>query len=105
MLDREQDKAINEARRRLANPEWRSTEYKRDYVAGIVAQHVDQLHKALKGKHPDADYDVIRGRILKWARTQEFDHPSDVQTVLLNRLRQLLARDKDLPEPEIIQWQ
>jgi hypothetical protein len=113
MLDREQDKAINEARRRLTEapnanaPRGQGQgpidniipDHKGDYVAGIVAQHAPELHRILKGKDPDADYDVIKGQVLKWATTQDLQYPADVQTILLGRLLELLGQDKGQPNP------
>lgn len=114
MLDREQDKAINEARRRLTEAPNANTprgqgqgpidniipDHKGDYVAGIVAQHAPELHGILKGKDPDADFDTIRGEILRWSRTQtDLQYPEDVQTILLGRLLELLGQDKGQPNP------
>jgi len=108
MLDREQDKAINEAMRRLdeALPGF-STDNprdKEDYVAAMVANHAPKLHQVLKGKDPDKDFDVIKGEILRWSTTKNLDHAAAVQTVLLNRILQLLDRDKGQPDPGITQW-
>jgi len=117
MLDREQDKAINEARRRLTEaPDANALrgrshgvidniipDEERNYVAGKVAEHERELHAMLTGKDPDKDYDVIRGQILIWAKTKEFEHRPKVLTQLVGRILQLLTQDAaayaDQPNP------
>jgi hypothetical protein len=115
MLDREQDKAINEARTQAANPAQRSTEYKRDYVAAVVVKHSPGLiHRLSKTKYP-ADRDVIAGEILRWGRedaptaevapgtTVDLDYLEDIQDAMYNHILQVLTREVlDQDKPNIV---
>ena len=114
MLDREQDKAINEARRLLANPAQRSTEYRRDYVAAVVVKHspglIDRLSKT---KYP-ADRDVIAGEIVRWGRedaptaevvpgtTVDLDYLEHIQDAMYNHILQVLTRSTGQDKPNIV---
>jgi len=117
MLDREQDKAINESRRQFSEAPLRIPGYdtddpqnKEDYVAGIVAPVAPELYGQLKARK-DLHYNedgtihgsIIQGKVLTWAADKRgsIDHLDEVQEVLFNRIRQLDARALGLPDPTI----
>ena len=112
MLDREQDKAINEARRRLTEARIDNIipDYKQAYVGKIVDPVAPELYGQLKARE-DLHYNedgtihgsIIQGKVLTWAADKRgsIDHLDEVQEVLFNRIRQLDARALGLPDPTI----
>jgi hypothetical protein len=103
MLDREQDKAINEARTaRIPGFNTVDPQDKEDYVSAVVAKHGPVLIDRLEGTHPEHERDVIAGEIIRWSRTLNLDHLDDIQTVMYNHIRQVLARAQDLDKPNIV---
>jgi len=114
MLDREQDKAINEARRELANPDRRSSEYIRDYVAAVVVKHSPGLIDRLSETQYPADRDGIAGEILRWGRedaptaeivkgtTVNLDYLDYIQNAMYNHIRQVLTRATGQDKPNIV---
>ncbi len=116
MLDREQDKAINEARTARipgfnANPMadgiTDNPQDIEDYVAAVVVKHAPGLIDRLEANQYPADRDVIAGEILRWGRedapeTVNLDHLKDIQNAMYNHLLQVLARATGQDKPKIV---
>ena len=124
MLDREQDKAINEARTARipgfnANPMadgiTDNPQDIEDYVAAVVVKHAPGLIDRLEANQYPADRDVIAGEILRWGRedaptaevapgtTVDLDYLEDIQDAMYNHILQVLTREVlDQDKPNIV---